>query len=552
MTDPIRSADLRRGRLHAPLFAFVALLLAGCAGPSGAAGGGAEGDVTGPALAVMIVVDQLRPDLVERYDDLWTGGLRRLVDDGFSFTSASHAHAFTETAAGHATLATGVRPARHGIVANGWQERRGQGAWNYMYAVADGDVPVLGQPDAEGRSPENLLRPGLAEWVCAASDDARVVAVSKKDRGAITMAGHVRDAHVYWIDEPAGRFVTSTWYRDAYPGWVEAVNRDVVAGVMADTVWELTVTPQVAARARPDSSSVEGVGGQATFPHRAMAELDDPTPAEIHDWVVHTPAPDSAVLEMALAATRELELGRRGVVDLLAVSFSQVDYVGHRYGPMSVEQLETLLHLDRMLGHLFDALDRTVGEGRWTAAFSADHGVLRYPELRRLEGEPGLRMSRAELDAFADRMGEVLREGDAGSAAGAARLAEAAEAFDFVARAYTHEQIRAGEPADTFIPLYRNALREDRRAGLLSPFGVELRWEPGVLAGYEGGGTTHGSPYWYDRHVPLVFLGAGVRRGVSSLPAETWDAAPTLAALVGIGTPDDLDGRSLAGEWNGG
>jgi hypothetical protein len=495
-------------------------------------------------LVVLVVVDQLMSDLLERYDDLWTGGFRRLLDEGLVFTEASHAHAFTETAAGHATLATGVLPRRHGIVANDWSEVDSSGATRSVYSVEDLSVSVLDAPSEEGRSPENMLRSGLASWVRAANPEARVVSVSRKDRAAVTMAGPVESAHVYWISDQTGRLVTSSWYRDAYPEWVDAVNREVLPGIFADTVWESGVPAEARGRTRPDTAETEGLAGWSWFPHRAHAELQNPTVPEINDWVIYTPGPDEAVLSLALEAIEVLELGRGEGPDFLAVGFSQVDYVGHRFGPRSREQLDNLLRLDRRIGRLLDALDREVGEGRWSLAFSADHGVLPYPEELRAEGKWAMRLSRQDHRSFLGSLRAAAgeSESDADVPAAVARLAES---YDFVARAYTHDELRNGPVTDTFIPLYRNAFVEGRYPGPVSSLGVELRFQEGLLTGHPARGTTHGSPYWYDRHVPLIFLGAGVGAGRSDQAAHTYDLAPTLARIAGISVPSDLDGRSL-------
>lgn len=501
-----------------------------------------------PSLVVLVVVDQLRPDLIHRYEDLWTGGFRRLLDEGFDFRSASHAHAHTETAAGHATISTGAAPSRHGIVANDWREPTPEGGWRSMYAVEDTGSPVLGLPAAEGRSPANMLAPGLAEWIRAANPRARVVALSRKDRSAITMAGRVRDAHVYWIDQDAGRFVTSRWYRPSYPSWVEAVNRDVMPGIFADTVWEEDVPVGARPRSRPDTADFEGP--QSWFPHRAMVELPDPAPASVHEWVIHTPSPDSALLRLATAALDSLGLGRGDETDFLAVSFSQVDYVGHWFGPFSREQLDNLLRLDRTIGRLLTALDRSVGEGRWTLALTADHGVMPYPEWLQERGEWALRLSGRELREMSSALREAATSAPSRSAVAEA-VARAAERFDFVERAYTHSQIARGAPVDSFVPLYRNARVEGRAPGLASTFGVEIRFRAGVITGHETRGTTHGSPYWYDRHVPLIFVGAGVPAGSSGEAVYSYDVAPTLAELAGIPIPSALDGRSLVSGWVG-
>ncbi len=192
-----------------------------------------------PALVVYVVVDQLRGDLLERYDSLFTGGIRRLHDEGFRFLSATHDHAKTSTSVGHATLSTGVFPSRSGIVANNWMERTPQG-WKSIYCVDDTMTHVLGLPALEGRSPKNLLRGGLADWVSQADSGAVIVSASRKDRAAITMSGKT-SGHTYWIAANTAKFVTSSFYADEYPGWVERINRVEMPVLFGDSVWGQTI-----------------------------------------------------------------------------------------------------------------------------------------------------------------------------------------------------------------------------------------------------------------------------------------------------------------------
>jgi len=492
-----------------------------------------------PALVVMISVDQLRADLVERYAPAFTGGFRRLLDTGFRFSGASHAHANTETAVGHATLSTGVFPSRSGIVANNWSVME-NGSWRDMYAVEDPESPIVGMPDAPGRSPKNLLRGGLADWVLAADPESRVASISLKDRAAITMAGKTR-SQVYWIVPAAGRFVTSTYYRDQYPAWVDRFNAEVMPTLLTDTAWTEIVPQNERSLARPDSASYEGDGIHTTFPHLASQET---TPQGRIAWLLGRPPADRAVAAFAKEAVDALQLGQRGHVDMLALSFSATDYVGHGYGPLSQEQLDNLVRLDHELAGLFDYLDQHVGRGRWVAALSADHGVLTMPEYLVASGEGAERIdSRIRLAA----LGQAVRAAAAGGGSQdeiAERLARTVKDRGLVAQAYTTEDLMMSAAPDSFAVLFRNSYYPGRDGGYLSTYGVEIRFGyHDLVAGPTG--TSHGTPYWYDRHVPFMLLGAGIRAGTSAAPVYTVDVAPTLAALAGIPVPDDLDGKSV-------
>ena len=501
----------------------------------------------GPRLMVMVVVDQLTPELLERYDEHLSGGIRRLLDEGYRFHNAAHEHGVTETAPGHATLSTGVLPRTHGIVANDWFEFDAAGEPRYVYAVADSLSAIVGIAERPGRSPRNLERAGMADWVLDADSGAHVVSVSKKDRAAITMAGRA-PGHVYWLDAEQGRYVTSTWYRRAAPGWLEDFNREARTRFLSDSVWHSTIPAELERVApREDRAPYEADGIHTTFPHRFDLEGDPSSPTGFNEWIAERPMVDAATVELAMAAVRELGLGNDGGVDYLSVSLSQVDYVGHRYGPLSVEQFDTLLRLDRLLGDFLAFLDGEVGPGGWVLAFSSDHGVQPVPEYLRELGQPGGRIGGGELRAAARRVREALSGmGEAEPGAEEERAVEVLERLDFVADAVTLAEL-SGEPsADSLIRLLQNSHFAGRMPGPLHRYGVhlEIRLAPGTVE-YSGGGTNHGSPYWHDRHVPLIFLGAGVRPGGSDAPVRTVDVAPTLAALAGIPAPEDLAGRDL-------
>ncbi len=498
-----------------------------------------------PSLVVYVVVDQLRADLLDRYDSLFTGGFRRLRDEGFRFTQATHDHASTETAVGHATLSTGVFPSRNGIVANEWLER-GPGGWHSVYSVEDTLTHILGLPVLEGRSSRNLLRDGLADWIVASSPRSVVVSASRKDRPAIVMAGKTR-GNVYWIPEGEARFVTSGFYGDRYPAWVERFNREEMPRIFGDSIWHQMVRAAVRPTTRRDTVEYEGDGVHTHFPHRFVDEvmrLD--RRGALNRWAYAQPFPDDAVAGLAMEAIHALCLGEDDAPDYLALSFSQTDAVGHAYGPLSREQLDNLLRVDQHLGRLMDTLDAEVGRGRWVMALTADHGVLTTPEYLVEQGQKAGRTSRDQLASLRSLFASY-REEDGDPLETADALVLALEEFPFVADALTIPELTSGPPADSFVVLMRNSYHPDRWIG---GYGSEdsdvvFRFGENLYPSTSSRGTGHGSPYYYDRHVPLIFLGSGVEAGVSDAPVRTVDVAPTLARLAGIPVPDDLDGRPL-------
>jgi predicted AlkP superfamily pyrophosphatase or phosphodiesterase len=480
---------------------------------------------------------------LDRYADLYTGGFKRLAEQGYSYTQATHRHGITETAPGHTTLSTGVFPSRHGVVSNSWTEVGSGGRNESVYAVRDTAATIVGHPMLAGRSPANLLRDGLANWITAANPEARIASISTKDRAAIPLAARAQ-GHVYWITPREGRFITSDYYRDSYPDWVEEFNEGVMTPLFADSIWTSDLTPEQAERSRPDWSPYEGDGEHSEFPHVAALELLEDTSEEYGIWFRETPKWDQATLGLTLRAIDELELGQRDVTDFLAVSFSQVDYVGHKFGPYSREQLDNMLRLDALVGTLLDRLDETVGEGRWTLAFSSDHGVLELPEYRMEQGLPGRRLSIEELQLFFDELNVALRSSSDPDEI-RTNIESTANGKDFVERVYRRGPNLGGERPDSMAELFANSYSEGRYTGILGRLGFDILFTEGTLSDGLPRRTTHGTPYWYDRHVPLVFMGAGVGVGSSDEGVYSVDVAPTLAHLAGIPIPDGLDGNVL-------
>lgn len=508
---------------------------------------GAAQEEERPRLVVALVIDQLRGDLLDHFAPALTQGFRRLVDEGFLFTQASHAHARTSTAPGHATLTTGVLPSRHAVVANAWAQRVGD-EWRQTYAVEDPDSPILGFEEVEvlgGRSPRTMIREGLPDWLHAQDDDARIVSISKKDRAAIPMGGKTAE-HVYWMLPELGRFITSRHYMDGYPGWLRRFNDEVMPGISLPGVWESEVPEELRHLARPDSAAYEGDQIHTTFPHVDSAEVQ-PFGEQGHNvWGYDQPRADDAVIALARTVIDELDMGQRDRQDYLAIALSATDRVGHAYGPFAQEQLSNLIHLDRLLGELLEYLDETVGQGRWLLGLAGDHGVVTIPEA---QVELGINPNARRILLSDSNAGLIQAVRDASADEGspeevAERIARLVEERGLVARAYTHHDLTRGEPADSFAILFRNSHYPGRAWGPLSRWGVEVRFGDGDLVSFSSG-TNHESTYWYDRWVPMIFIGSGVERGRSDAPVYTVDFAPTLARLAGIPIPDDLDGRSL-------
>ncbi len=505
--------------------------------------------ITPPQLAVVVVVDQLTPELLERYDGLWEGGFRTILDRGQSFPRAVHDHAITFTSPGHASPVTGVIPARHGIVGNSWREWR-DGEWQSVSSVADPDTETIGG-SGSGSSPHNLLVDGLPDWIVEAHDEARVVSLSGKSTAGVLMGGQAgggRDAldrtHVYWFSTGAEGFVTSSWYRDELPDWVSGFNATVIDRFGSEPCWEDDLPPEWAEQSRRDEVEYESDGVHTHFPH---CITDEPFRDAAH-FISRTPRLDEATLALAREAVVDLELGARGAPDYLAIALSGTDRVGHEYGPFSREQLVNLVTLDRALGGFLEFLDETIGEERYVVGFTSDHGVLPLPEYLEERGDFGLRLTGELTEAYETavaRVGTETGPEHQGEEVEEARrqLAGLLEEVEWIEAGMTLEELASDAPADSFLTLYRNSFHPERLSTRQARWGVETRLTEGVLV--RSSGTTHGVPYLHDRAVPLIFMGTGVPPGEMGGSARTLDLAPSMAELLGIPVPEGLDGRSI-------
>ncbi|HVR30879.1 MAG TPA: alkaline phosphatase family protein [Thermoanaerobaculia bacterium] len=495
----------------------------------------------GPRLLVLIAVDQLAYDYLARFDPYLEGGLRRLLDHGILFEHATYDHALTVTAAGHAALASGLHPATSGIVNNYWFDR-------------EAGIPVYSFGDEEhGRSPRNFLGTALPDWLRALDPGARVFAASGKDRAAIAMAGLHPDG-AYWYDDSNGGFRTSTYYDSAIPAWVETWNEERRAARHFAKPYEPLPPVIEAADALGLRVLDEGVF-TPRFPFALGGVAIGPDSGFYEDFG-DSALLDAHVLDFARALIETAELGGRDHLDYLAVGLSSLDLVGHRFGPESPQVADTVLRIDRELGIFLDFLDRQVGSDRYLVALSSDHGVAPVPEQRIEDGLPAQRPDAEDALCFQEA-GERVRERfgldrwvlegfyldraaitEAGVDPGEveAAIARELEGCDIVERVWTSAELEGapGVDEDAFRTLYRRSYHPERSPDLMIQL-VEYAIPAGLVA-------THGSPYDYDRHVPVFLLLPGVTGARVADPISIVDVAPTLAGLVGIPVPP-VDGQ---------
>jgi hypothetical protein len=548
----------------------LALLLV-CPLALASAPGGPAPSGDGPRLVVLITVDQLVPEQLERLAPQLDGGLGRLVREGLRFENARLDYAVTATGPGHATFATGCLPRAHGIVGNDVFDRATRETRYCMASTsarAVTDAGVVEGRGYSGRSAENVRVATLGERLAALDPRVRVVSIAGKDRSALGMAGHRADA-VLWWDRVGGGFMSSDAYCAALPEWVTEFNAGwarIASGWTWAPVFDLQHPP---AGTRPDERDGETPRGEfgVTFPYVLPAfevdELDPGQRAALAGNVFGCPLLDRFTVDLAREAVRELELGADDVLDVLAVGLSSCDVTGHGFGPFSCEVTDVVLRVDDALGELFDDLDARVGRGRWIAALTADHGVLPLPESLVAEGIPARRVTGAESAALRRGVVERLKRdfgGDCGlkyelfsfsidedavRAAGhapadvRAAIADEAAQVDWVQAAYTLEELRGVAPSeDPFLALFRNSACEG-----LTPDVMLLQAARHLVA--LGKGTSHGSAHDYDRRIPLVFHGPGFAAGSRAYACGSQDALPTLFAALGLPAPEGVDGRNL-------
>jgi predicted AlkP superfamily pyrophosphatase or phosphodiesterase len=531
-----------------------------------------------PKLILQITVDQLRGDLLARYyDRLGEGGFRYLLDTGTVYSNAHHRHANTETIVGHTTLATGADPAEHGMVGNVWLDRA---TGELTYNVEDFRHPLLSEgagvdkkseidptqktARSNGRSPSRILVSTFSdELTLFQGGKSKIFGVSVKDRGAISMAGHTGKA--FWFSKQSGEFITSRFYYDQYPEWVADWNEGKPADKYAGTSWQLLHDQSTylfgAADDRPYETALPGYG--RTFPH----PFGKREGKYFTTLLTISPAGDELTLDFAKALIQNEDLGRDDKPDYLAISFSSTDYVGHIFGPSSLESEDNILHLDRTLADLFGFIDARVGLDKTLIVLSADHGGPEAPGYLNELGfkadyiDPETWDKTGAIETLKKRFGigeelitkyfhpyvylnrKVIAENGLDQAEVERAVAEELTRFDGVSLAVSSSALDVGSVPNT--PLIQSILRNynPSRSG-----DIYLVFQPNRFINDFDGlavATTHGSPWRYDSYVPIIFAGMGIPAQRINRMVHTVDIAPTLSLLVGAKPPTGSFGPPL-------
>ena len=490
-----------------------------------------------PGLVVFLTVDQMRSDYMDRWKSQYTGAFARFGQQGAFFTNAFQDHANTETAPGHSVAMSGRFPASTGIVSN-------------TAGVLDPQAPLLTSRDLPA-SPYRFRGSVLMDWLRTRDPRSRGLSISRKDRGAILPMGRAKQ-HVFWYATSNGEFTTSRYYADTLPAWIRRVNARRTPQRMAGQSWNLLMP--ASAYAEPDSEPVENNGIAFTFPHTLPTDT-----TRAASEFTYTPWMDELTLAAALEGLQALQIGAGASTDILAISLSASDYVGHRYGPDSREQHDNFLRLDRSLGAFIDSLYKLRDSSTIVFALTADHGVTSYPELlakragkpapARYDDRPAVRDLRAALRAAGSDTTVITLDG---------------------AVVYVNRPALSRIPnGDAILASFVSALRktpgiirvdriQDLRMRNNDRDPVARRWvhmiPPDapieyVFTAREGAYPTaatiaeHGAPFDDDARVPVIFYGPWFKPGRYAERALVADMAPTLARVVGVPPTERLDGR---------
>src|ERR1044072_3245957 len=535
-----------------------------------------------PRLVLLIVVDQFRYDYLERFGDLFgPNGFRRLMRDGASWTQSNYDHMPTYTAPGHGTMMTGAYPAESGIIGNEWLDRA---SGKRVTSVSDESEKLLGGlPNDPASSPRRLMASTVGDELRLVSNDrAKVIGISVNDRSAILPAGRHANA-AYWFSWTSGTMVSSTYYFNQLPSWVTTFNAGRPADKYFGAKWErLLPEDEYVKHAGPDSPSWETVntsGDTNAFPHTITGGAR--SAGQTFYWALaYSPLPNDIIIPFAQQAIVNEQLGQDDDTDVLTVSFSANDYVGHRYGPYSQEVMDVTLRTDRQIAKLLDFIDSHIGLANTLVAFTAYHGASPIPEHAAAMGLGGGRVPFATVmgkiqaaisarynpqgkkpDPTTDYLlrfqeGTAWREWfinnniyfnyDALKRDGvdveefSQVVVRAALSVPGIARCFSRLQLLRGAPSVTD-PIERRALHGfyPSRSGDVVMVAEPYKYIAETIT------ATHGSPYSYDTHVPTIIMGAGVTPGRYLEPASPADIAPTLSAPLRITPPSNSTGRVL-------
>jgi len=516
-----------------------------------------------PKLVLLIVVDQFRYDYLERFGDLFTtGGFRRLMNEGALFTNANYDYVPTFTACGHAAIFSGSVPAYNGIVGNFWFDRE-SGKLRVMVSDDSAHLVTAGGPSEKSgaASPRSLIGTTIGDQMRLANNfQSKVIAASLKDRSAVLPGGQ-RPTGAFWFNEATGEFVSSDYYSKELPGWVKKFRAGNHADKYFGAKWERVLPPDAYKRAQAENLPIQRSALGLHFPYVITAGEQKPG-QNFYTAFELTPFASEYLADFSKAALEAESLGADEFPDLLSISFSSPDLLGHAYGPDSQEVEDSFVRLDRLIADLLGYVDKKVGLANTIVAVTGDHGVAPVPEYMKSKGFDAARLSSNEAintanKALGARFGEgkwvinfvndqlyldqkLIAERKIDPAEAERVAGEAALKLEGVVNYFTRSQIVEGRmPAGPIARRVINGFNRERCGDVWLITKPLCFFIEGELP------TTHGSPYNYDTHVPVIFFGSGVRPGRYNAECSPSDIAPTLAALLGVEPPSNRTGRAL-------
>jgi predicted AlkP superfamily pyrophosphatase or phosphodiesterase len=531
-----------------------------------------------PRLVLQITVDQLRGDLPTRYyDRLGEGGLKYLLDKGVVYKNAHHAHANTETIVGHATLATGAHPSAHGMIGNIWFDRsKGVTTYNiedpnHKLLTEGADVdssteidPTQKAASSDGRSPASILTTTFSdELVSLTAGKAKVFGVSVKDRGAVSMAGHSGKA--FWFSKATNQFVTSSYYYKEYPQWVDEWNAKKLPQQYSNKAWELMHPVNTYLFGDRDDQAWEFdlAGYGRTFPHR-FGTTDN---KYFSTYLTLSPAGDELTVEFAKATIDAEKIGSDDITDFLGVSFSSTDYVGHFFGPSSLESEDNILRLDRTLADLFAFVDQKIGLVNTLIVLSADHGSPEAPgyleslgaptgnvspdgwdkhfAIDRIKGEFGItgKLIEGYNHPYIYLSDTVIGNSKIDLLALETAIIDELVRFPGVSTAISSTALARGAVVDSYLTRAIANNYHPKRSG-----NIYVVFDPGWFINDLDGlsaAAVHGSPWPYDTFVPIIFAGHSIKPQSVSRRVQTVDIALTLSNIIGAKPPSGASGNVL-------
>ena len=512
-----------------------------------------------PKLVVGIVVDQMRFDYLTRFWDRYSeDGFKRMVNKGFNAKNHHFNYIPTATGPGHASVYTGTTPSIHGILGNNWYDKFAQ---EVVYCAGDENYHALGTENKQGMAPTRMLTTTITDQLRIHYQfRSKVIAMSIKDRGAVLSGGHSANA-AYWFEGGStGNWISSTYYMDELPEWVQKFNRSKAVERYKKT-WNTLEPVQTYVESGSDRNAYEGLSKGEThsgFPHEIDKVWDE---NGLFSSLAATPFGNSILTDFALEAIEKEELGADNTPDFLAISYSSTDYVGHKYGVNSVEVQDTYLRLDLELARLFEYLDQQVGEGEYLVFLTADHGAVHVPAFLSDHKIPSgyvdnQAMANALSEMVVERYGQsdliekwnynelflnhgLIKELGLDVRTVRENIADMVLKLEYVEQVFSAHELERLGTADRIKELVRNGHNAKRSGDII------FTMQPAYIS-YSRTGSTHGSPHIYDTHVPLLFYGTGIPEG-SSTPERTEipDIAPTLAVLLGVGMPNGTTGTPI-------